>query len=112
MYYQRTNFPLIVFGGQAKGDTGFLVGALEQLRWSPAANDTGQVGTLSLAVVPEAGDTGSGWEFYGETRNFGAGFTRAPRQPQHGFDGAPDPADTGRRSAFRLLVGLTGCASS
>jgi hypothetical protein len=65
-YYQRTQFPLIVFGGQAKGDTG------------------------------------SGWVFYSETRNFGAGFTRAPRQPQHGADGAPDPADTG--AAFGVPV--------
>jgi hypothetical protein len=94
-FYERTRMSLTALAGVGSGDTGILVGELAQMRWSPDIPDTGQIGTLSLALVPEAGDTGSGWQFYSETLNFGAGFTRAPRQPAHGPDGSPNFLDTG-----------------
>jgi hypothetical protein len=104
MGYQRLRFRLAASGGAAGGDTGRLTGALAQIRWSPAAADTGQIGTLALSLLPQEGDSGGpGWTFYSESGvNLGAAFTRSPRQPQHGPDGAPDPADTG--AAFGVPI--------
>jgi hypothetical protein len=108
MFYERMNMPLTALGGVGSGDTGALLGELAQMRWSPDVQDTGQVATLSLSLVPKAGDTGSGWVVYSETLNFGAGFTRAPRQAQHGADGAPDPADTGAAFGVPIVGWLDG----
>jgi hypothetical protein len=53
--------------------------------------DTG--GTLELVLKPIPGDTGEGFVF--ASHGLTPQFTKAVRQPQHGLDGAADPADTG-----------------
>jgi hypothetical protein len=106
MFYQRTNFPLTVIGGTGSGDSGLLVGELSQLRWTPDTPDTGQAGSLAIVLVPGE-DTGSGWTVFEESvANFGAGFSRVPRQPQHRPDGSPDLTDTGNPTLAPVVGGL------
>lgn len=88
-----------------QGDTGpVLHGELSHFHWNPTVADTG--GDLTMAVLPKAGDTGDGWNIYSKTDILGANFTAAPRQPQHGVDGAADPADTG--AAFGVPIIFAG----
>ena len=84
-----------------QGDTGpSFFGEIAQMRWNPTTGDTG--GDLLVALLPKQGDTGDGWEFYNDNDVLGTNFVRAPRQPQHGSDGAADPADTG--AAFGVPI--------
>src|SRR3990167_24004 len=92
-----------VSAGATEGDTGLLWGRVEQFRWYPTTVDTGQSGTITLAVLPDMADTGVGWSFFSQASvNLGVGQTRAPTQPQHGSDGVADPADTG--AAFGVPI--------
>lgn len=94
MTINRHVFPFTITGGTAKGDTGWLYGAIQQLRWYPDTVDTGQPSTLSLAVVPgSVRDTGTGWNIFSQSNQMGVGFTKAPRQTSH--DASGDPYDTG-----------------
>jgi hypothetical protein len=88
-------------------DTGPSVwGELVQVRWVPSTGDTGgDLQLIHLPVAPES-DTGENQIFFNDNDCLGAGFTRAPRQPQHGSDGAADPADTG--AAFGVPVYFGG----
>lgn len=84
-----------------QGDTGPpFHGLVYQMRWQPTTADTGA--DLQIALLPRKDDTGDGWLFVNETDVLGTDFVRAPRQPQHGSDGAVDPADTG--AAFGVPV--------
>ena len=103
MAYHRKRLHASITGGVASGDTGILDGAVQQMRWYPDTVDTGQVGTIVLSVLPEASDSGSGWDVFSQASlNLGVGRTWAIRQPQHGSDGLPDPADTG--AAFGVPI--------
>ena len=66
----------------------------------PTTPDTGA--DLQLSLLPLSGDTGGGWVFYNQNDCLGVQFTKAPRQPQHGADGAADPSDTG--AAFGVPI--------
>lgn len=89
------------------GDTGpvLAAGMVQQIRWNPTTPDTG--GDLQIAVLPRRGDTGDGWLIYNDNDCLGANFVRGLRQPQHGSDGAPDPADTGAAFGVPIHVGAS-----
>lgn len=102
----RQVFSISASGGVTGGDTGRLEGGLLQFRWYPDAVDTGQSGTLALALFPIMADTGSGWTIYSEAGvNLGVGFNRAPRQATHDANGAVDQTDTGTPAAPTPIVG-------
>lgn len=83
------------------GDTGpGFFGAIQQMRWNPDSMDTGA--DLVVMVLPKEGDTGDGWVVYNDNDCLGTNFVKALRQPQHGSDGAADPADTG--AAFGVPI--------
>ena len=97
---QRHTFQIDTDTG-TQGDTGVpFYGAVLQMRWNPTTVDTGA--DLQVGMKPRTGDTGDGWLFYDDNDVLGTDFVRAPRQPQHGSDGAVDPADTG--AAFGVPV--------
>ena len=118
MTYTRTRLLISgINGGNVKGDTGILYGRLEQFRWYPTALDTGTTGTLALAVLPGApgaADTGPGFTaFEVGSLNFGAGFTRAPRQKIYFSDGTLDTGaayvvGAGDRLRAKVTPGDTG----
>ena len=103
----RQRFGFSVSGGTVITDTGpTMFGEIAQMRWYHGA-DTGQPGTLEVAAVLDPADTGQDWVIYSAAvANFGAPFTKALRQPQHGSDGAADPADTGAQ--FGVPIALAG----
>lgn len=87
------------------GDTGpAFNGTVMQMHWNPSTADTGA--DLAISLLPRSGDTGDGWLIYNDNDCLGADFTRAPRQPMHGADGAADPADTG--AAFGVPIVAAG----
>lgn len=87
------------------GDTGpHFSGVIQQIRWNPTTADTGA--DLAIALLPRQNDTGDGWLIYNDNDSLGVDFVRGLRQPQHGSDGAPDPADTG--AAFGVPIVAAG----
>lgn len=72
----RQRFRLSTSGGVTVSDSGNLAGSLEQIRWSPDTNDTGQVAALEIALLPDTDDTGLGWNVHRQAAiNLGVGFT-------------------------------------
>lgn len=73
-------------------DTGpAFTGGIVQVRWVPTTADTG--GDLALTLLSKEGD--AGWTFYNDADCLGAGFTRVPMQPVHGYSGT-DTGSNGR----------------
>lgn len=103
--HSRKHFPVAVSGGTAYSNSAQAVsGEIAQLRWVHAA-DTGQVATIQVSVLPDEDDTGLGWDIYSRaSANIATQFTAAPRQPMHGVDGNPDPADTGSQFGVPILL--------
>lgn len=91
-----------------QGDTGVpVVGEIAQMRWAPTTADTGAdlaVGFHLRHGDTGIADTGEGWVFYNDNDCLGANFTRVPRQPMHGSDGAVDPADTGAQYGAPIVA--------
>jgi hypothetical protein len=86
MPYQRMLFNINTDTGSF-GDTGPpFHGEIKQVRWNPTTADTGA--DLKLALLPRAGDTGDGFEFYNDNDVLGTNFNRVPRQVQHDADGS------------------------
>lgn len=79
-------------------------GAIMQMGWQPSTADTGA--DLQITLLPQPGDSGDGWLIYNDNDCLGADFLKALRQPMHGSDGAPDPADTG--AAFGVPIVAAG----
>lgn len=101
MPFQRHLFNLSDTGTMT--DTGpCFFGEVCQYRWVNTGGDTG--GSLEMVLMPRPSDTGEGFLIASHT--LVPNFTKAPRQPQHGVDGAPDPADTG--AAFGVPVVAAG----
>jgi len=98
---QRQLFDFTDTGTQAINGPNFS-GSVEQYRWVSTGGDTG--GTLELSLQPRQADTGDGFVF--ASHGLAPQLTKAPRQPQHGSDGAADPADTG--AAFGVPVVAAG----
>lgn len=98
---QRQLFDFTDTGFQAINGPNFS-GQVMQYRWVSVAGDTG--GALELSLQPRQSDTGDGFVFASHALT--PQFTKAPRQPQHGSDGAADPADTG--AAFGVPVVAAG----
>ena len=79
-------------GSGTGGDTGpAFMGGIVQMRWVPSTADTG--GDLSLALIPTAGDTSGGWEFYNDNDCLGTAFTKVPMQPAHDAGGLDTGVD-------------------
>jgi hypothetical protein len=86
-------------------DTGLpIMGEIRQIGWQPSTPDTG--GDVVVTLLPQPGDSGDGWVIAAYPDCLGGDFLRAPRIPQHGIDGNPDPADTG--AAFGVPVVAAG----
>ena len=96
----RSYFPVTVSGGTAySANTSPIDGEIKQIRWHHAT-DTGQVATIEIAVLPDANDTGIGWQIYNRaSANVATPFVVAPRQPTHDVSGAIDQTDTGTPAA-------------
>ena len=99
--YHRQFFDFTDTGTQALTGPNFN-GSVEQYRWVSTGGDTG--GSLAIGLYPLSGDTGDGFVF--ASHSLTPQFTKAPRQPQHGSDGAADPADTG--AAFGVPIVAAG----
>lgn len=92
----RNFFPVAVSGGTAySATTPPIHGDIRQMRWSHAT-DTGQIATMTLSLLPDADDTGIGFQIYNSgSVNQATQFTKAPRQPTHDLNGDADVTDTG-----------------
>lgn len=93
MSFSRQTFEIDTdTGPQVKYGPPFT-GEIRQARWVPAIGDTGA--DLNLSLLPDAEDTGLGWQFASYADSLGLQFTKAPRQAQHGLTGAADTGDAG-----------------
>lgn len=77
-------------------------GEVLQYRYVRQSGDTG--GNIEIALDIDQSDTGMGWLI--ASHGLQPQLVKALRQPQHGADGAPDPADTG--AAFGVPIVSNG----
>jgi len=91
MTIKRIRFAVAANG--SFGDTGFMNGELQQIRWVHV-RDTGVA--LRLTILPSEGDTGHGFDVWtSDTGTSQTTFTAFPRaRPQHGT-GVGGASDTG-----------------